>query len=252
MISNVYRIPIKIDSYVVDSINLFLKDITDTLEPVDINHICKFNNIDYKIILNFSGIRVQEYHRICTINISIYKNNKIFIQDTMLVYTLLDLFKILNLKANDNELFLIKLLEDSNDEIKLFQQTIKDLTKGKCLDEESVIDQILYKSFTNKVEGMELCFVLLFRYKNLTKSKDIEMLLKEKLSFIGYDEDYLLNSKKKKQNSSYNVYINTLVLILEILYKKRELDIKQSRDTSLNRINLFFKLLVEEKYFEII
>lgn len=247
-INKIYRIPIGVDTNTIQNIKSFFNDTLSELEPVEIKYEHIVNDCIYTILLDFNFIIFQQHHKIGVIDISIYKKNEMIFSDTMSIYSISDLFRIISVEYKQ-ELFLLKLVENTENRLILFKETFENLTISKSLTKKAIKNLILYNSFNDKMEGMAICFALLFDGDWIINDADIQKLLIDKLNNLGYDES-ILKMKRVKNDTSYNAYLNTLILIIKILYKQKTLSYHEGRKIALRKINLFKDLLENENYFQ--
>lgn len=249
-INKIYRIPISIDANIIQNIKSFFNDTLNELETIEIKHEYIVNDYQYTIILDFNFIIFQQYQKIGVIDISIYKKNEMIFSDTMSIFSISDLFRIVRIEYKQ-ELFLLKLVENIENRLLIFKETFENLIIRKSLTKKAIKNLILYNSFNDKMEGMAICFALLFDGDLIVNDLDIQKLLIDKLNNLGYDE-YILKMKRVKNDTSYNAYLNTLILIIKILYKQKTLSHNEGRKIALRKINLFKDLLENENYFQVI
>lgn len=251
MNKEVFRMTLPISEKIIDELNRFFNlKIKDEL-TYNLKNNIKINGIEYTIVSNFNCILIQEFHTVCNISIEIFKEGNSILKRLKLAHSLLDVFSIIDIENNEKESFLIKFEEITNDKSKVFNRTYDCLRKRICQDEESILNQLLYKSFADKLQGMELCFVLLCEplYINDHKNSN-HKLIQAKLEFLGYDEFYYKQYKLLPNVCSNNVYLNTLYIILKCIYDGETIEKSLGKATAVDRLYSFANHLVDEGYFD--
>lgn len=248
MKNQIFRFNLLLSTSNMNDINNFFEAKTNSLEPITINKT--FNLKDkYKIIATITGLSIGDYHCFCFIETTIMKNGSTFLKDRFTAYSLSEFCKILNVESSDGNTYLIKIDEDTLDLEKTISRTYNSLKYKINHDEEALINQLMYKSFSDKMQGMELCFALLVSHEHLYNKTQVNDILINTLNFLGYDEDFYKMIKEKEGSiiiSSKDVYESTIYLILDCLYRKNVMDKKQSKYMAIKYVNHFLYYLFKE------